>query len=139
MGDYLKYQRLWRHTSGASTRLAGASPPTQANMDAQAAWDEADEQALGILGLCLSPNLHTHLGATATISWDNLDTAFGQPGISSIYTDLQAALHVKILGSQNLQVEMQWMLTLFERLCANSLTITDPIQGMMLLNALPQK
>jgi gag-polypeptide of LTR copia-type len=130
---------LYRHVSGAAFRLAPVVLLTQANLDAMAAWDEADEQAQSILGLRLLTNLCTHLGATAHTLWQALDNAFGQPGISSIYADLQAALHMKILGGQNLQIEMQWLLTLFERLCANGMAISDPIQGMMLLNALPPK
>jgi hypothetical protein len=139
MGDYLRSMRLFRHVSGATVRPAPVVPPTQANLDAIAAWDEADEQAQGILGLRLLTNLRTHLGATAHASWQALDNAFRQPGISSIYADLQAALHVKISGSQNPQVEMQRLLTLFERLRANGMRIDNPIQGMMLLNALPTK
>jgi gag-polypeptide of LTR copia-type len=139
MGDYLRSMRLFRHVSGATVKPTPVVPPTQANLDAIAAWDEADEQAQGILGLRLSTNLRTHLGATAHASWQALDNAFGQPGISSIYADLQATLHVKISGGQNLQVEMQRLLTLFERLHANGMAISDPIQGMMLLNALPPK
>jgi hypothetical protein len=139
MGDFLKFQELWRIVSGAWTRPAVAVPPNQANLDALAEWDTKDEKAQDILGLRLSPNLRTHLGATSALSWAALDLAFRQPGISSIYADLQATLHVKILGSQNPQVEMQRMLTLFERLNANGLAITPPIQGMMLLNALPSK
>ena len=34
---------------------------------------------------------------------------------------------------------MQRLLTLFERLCANGMAISDPIQGMMMLCALPAK
>jgi gag-polypeptide of LTR copia-type len=133
MGDFLSFQRLWRITSGITTRPIENAP---ADLLAQDAWDEADEQAKGILGLRLSPNLHMHLAATAALSWTALDNAFGQPGIGSVSADLQAALHVKISGGQNLQVEM---LTLFERLHANGMTISDPIQGIMLLNALPAK
>jgi hypothetical protein len=106
MGDFLCFQKLWRITSGITIRPIGA---TAADLLAQDAWDEADEQAKGIVGLQLSSNLHTHLGATAALSWATLDNAFRQPGIGSIYADLQAALHMKILGGQNLQVEMQWM------------------------------
>jgi gag-polypeptide of LTR copia-type len=131
--------RLYRHVSGAAFRLAPVVPPTRANLDAMVAWDEANEQAQGILGLRLSTNLCTHLGATAHTLWQALDNAIGQPGISSIYADLQAVLHVKISGGQNPQVEMQQPLTLFERLHANGMAISDPIQGMMLLNALPPK
>jgi hypothetical protein len=125
MGDYLRSMRLFRHVSGATVRPTLVVPPTQANLDAIAAWNEADEQAQGILGLRLSTNLRTHLGVTAHASWQALDNAFGQPGISSIYADLQAVLHVKILGGQNLQVEMQWLLTVFERLRANGMVISD--------------
>jgi gag-polypeptide of LTR copia-type len=139
MGDYLRSMRLFRHVSGATVRPTPVVLPTQANLDAIVAWDEADEQAQDILGLRLSTNLCTHLGATAHALWQAMDNAFGQPGISSEYADLQAALHVKISGSQNLQVEMQQLLTLFERLRANGMQINDPIQGMMLLNALPSK
>ena len=46
---------------------------------------------------------------------------------------------MRISGGQNPQVEMQWLLTLFERLCANGMAISDPIQGMMTLCALPAK
>ena len=95
MGDFLCFQRLWRITSGTVTRPVGNTP---ADLAAQNAWDEGDEQAQGILGLRLSPNLCTHLGATSALSWTALDNAFGQPGIATIYADLQAALHMKISG-----------------------------------------
>jgi hypothetical protein len=98
MGNFLRSMRLYRHVSGATVRPTPVVPLTQANLDAIAAWDEADEQAQGILGLRLSTNLRTHLGVTAHTSWQALDNAFRQPGISSIYADLQATLHVKISG-----------------------------------------
>ena len=136
MGDFLKYQKLWRVVSGQVTRPVGNTP---ADLVAQNTWDEMDEQAQGILGLRLSMNLRTHLGATSALSWTALENAFGQPGIATIYADLQAALHMKISGGQNPQVEMQRLLTLFERLRANGMQISDPIQGMMTLCALLAK
>jgi gag-polypeptide of LTR copia-type len=139
MGDYLRSMRLFRHVSGTTIRPTPVVPLIQANLDTIAAWDEANEQAQGILGLRLSTNLCTHLGATAHASWQALNNTFRQPGISSIYADLQAALHIKIFGGQNLQVEMQRLLTLFERLHAKGMAISDPIQELMLLNDLPLK
>ena len=65
MGDFLKYQKLWRVVSGTVTRPVGNTP---ADLAAQDAWDEADEQAQGILGLRIAPNLCTHLGATSALS-----------------------------------------------------------------------
>ena len=45
MGDFLRFQRLWRITSGAATRPVRNTP---ADLAAQNAWDEGDEQAQGI-------------------------------------------------------------------------------------------
>ena len=95
MGDFLHYQKLWRIVSGQVTRPVGNTP---ADLEAQNAWDEGDEQAQGIIGLRLSMNLCTHLGATSALSWTALNNAFGQPGVATIYADLQAALHVRISG-----------------------------------------
>ena len=80
MGDYRKSQRLWFHVATLMDGGRGrpvevtARAPTQAEADAQVAWDANDIQCLGILGLCLSPNLRTHLGNTARLMWDSLNT-----------------------------------------------------------------
>ena len=96
MGDYLKSQQLWFHVAalmdGGRGRPVEATTgaPTQAEADAQVAWDADDIQCLGILGLRLSPNLRTHLGNTACLMWDGLNTTFGQLGMSAIFADYQA-------------------------------------------------
>ena len=64
---------------------------------------------------------------------------FGQPGISGIFADYHVLHAVKISGQQNLQVEIQWMNMIIERLTANGITFSDPVQGMQLLDMLPQK
>jgi hypothetical protein len=70
MGDLPKYQKLWRHATGAAVRPAGNAP---VNLLAQDAWNKVNEQAQGMLGLWLSLNLRIHLGATAALSWAALD------------------------------------------------------------------
>ena len=86
MGDYLKSQWLCFHVAtlmdgGRGHPVeANARAPTQAEVDAQVAWDADDIQCLGILGLRLSPNLRTHLGNIAYLMVDGLNTMFGQPG-----------------------------------------------------------
>ena len=121
MGDYLKSQQLWFHVTALMDSGKGcpveatAGAPTQAEADAQVAWDADDIQCLGILGLCLSPNLRTHLGNTAHLTWESLNTTFGQPGVSAIFADYQAAISLKVTGGQNPQVEMQRLNTLFEQ------------------------
>ena len=146
MGDYLKSQKLWHHATGVVTHPVAAVPasPTDAELQLQGLWDETDDQIKGILGLRLSPNLCTHLGTTATPAmaaqaWQSLEMTFGQPGISAIFADYHALHAVKISGQQNPQVEIQRMNTILERLTANGVTFSDPVRGMQLLSALPQK
>ena len=146
MGDYLKSQKLWHHATGVVTCPVEAVPaaPTAAELQLQGLWDETDDQIKGILGLRLSPNLRTHLGTTATPAmaaqaWQSLEMTFGQPGISAIFADYHMLHAVKILGQQNLQVEIQWMNTILERLTANGVMFSDPVRGMQLLAVLPQK
>ena len=146
MGDYLKSQKLWHHATGIVTHPVAATPaaPMPAELQLQGTWDETDDQIKGILGVRLSPNLRTHLGTTAapamaSQAWISLETTFGQPGISAIFADYHVLHVVKISGQQNLQVEIQWMNTILERLTANGVTFSDPIRGMQLLAVLPQK
>ena len=112
MGDYLKSQWLWFHVTALTDGGRGcpveatARAPTQVEADAQVAWDANDIQCLGILSLCLSPNLRTHLGNTAHLTWESLNNTFGQPGVSAIFADYQAAISLKVTGGQNLQVEI---------------------------------
>ena len=64
---------------------------------------------------------------------------FEQPGISAIFADYHALHAVKISGQQNLQVEIQRMNMIMERLTANGVMFSDPVWGMQLLDVLPQK
>ena len=59
--------------------------------------------------------------------------------ILAIFADYHVLHGVKISGQQNLQVEIQQMNMIIERLTANGVTFSDPVQGMQLLDVLPQK
>ena len=59
--------------------------------------------------------------------------------MSAIFADYQATISLKVTRGQNLQVEIQQLNTLFECLAVNGMSISDPMQGMILLNALPVK
>ena len=92
----------------------------------------------------LSSNLRTHLGSaqsprTAKQAWDSLVASFGQMGISGLIADFHQAAFSKVSGTQNPQVEIQAIHTLWERLWANQIVIPDYIQGMLLLGAIPNK
>ena len=61
------------------------------------------------------------------------------PGWSVVFADYSAVSSIWISGSQDPSVEMDRMHTLFACLTANGLVISDQLQGMILLRALPMK
>ena len=65
-----------------------------------------------------------------------MQTASG--GISSIYQDFKAAMAMKI-GTSNPAKDMKTLFTYLEHHQANQVVIPEYIQGMMLLNMIPNK
>ena len=69
VGDFLKSQKLWHHATGVTHPVeAVPGAPMAAELQLQGTWDETDDQIKGILGLRLSPNLHTHLGTNSALA-----------------------------------------------------------------------
>ena len=128
MGDYLKSQRLWHITTGATGSMrpveAIAGAPTPAEVQLQAAWDENSKQVQGII-CCISQMLHPHIGTTCANTWTNLRTRFGTPGVSKITADIYMAYSMKLLLTHNPHPDMERMNMLFERLNANSMSFSD--------------
>ena len=78
------------------------------------------------------------VGVTAAATWTNLQMQFASEGISSIYQDFKAAMAVKI-GMSNPAKDMTNIYTYLKHLQANQVVIPEYIQGMMLLNVIPNK
>ena len=72
------------------------------------------------------------------LTWTNLQMQFVSGGISSIYQDFKATMAMKI-GTSNPAKDMMNLYTYLEYLQANQVVIPEYIQGMMLLNVIPNK
>ena len=78
--DYLKSQKLWGYVKlGGTSRPSPtiANVPTADEQKAVDDWDEVDDQAKGIIALCLAHSLRTHLKPTARVTWNALETTYG--------------------------------------------------------------
>jgi hypothetical protein len=137
MTAYLQTKGWWHIVNGTITLpVAGVNNATQAQVDA---WETANEMALGALTLRLAHTLRTGMvGATAALTWTNLNTQFARTGVSAVYQDFKAAMRVKI-GTGNPAKDITQLTTHLERLRANGVAIPDYVQGMMLLNAIPDE
>ena len=161
MTAFLRSRRLWGIASGRedkplnlpSGRAAVAAtsttpaqltipPPSQEDVierqRIQREWVEKDEQALGMIQLQLSHNLHSSIGISAYRTWRNLEDQFGTPGAAMIFADFKALTAFRLTGG-NPAPEISKMITLIERLHAHHCKFNISIQAMILLNVLPQK
>jgi hypothetical protein len=81
MRDYLGAQRLLGYALGQRLRLVAANvaQPTQAELTAQADWDEINLQVKSMISMRLSSNLRTLIGTTSAATWINLEQHFSVP------------------------------------------------------------
>jgi hypothetical protein len=81
MTDYLGSQRLLGYALGQCQRpvAANVAQPTQAELMAQADWDEIDLQVKSMISMWLSSNLRTLIGTTSAATWTNLEQRYGIP------------------------------------------------------------
>jgi hypothetical protein len=102
-------------------------------------WDNKDKIAHGSLILRLAHNLRTGVvGATAATTWTNVNTTWACTGVSAVYQDFKAAMRVRV-SRGNPAKDITKLFTHLERLRANQVIIPDYLQGMMLLNVIPDE
>ena len=141
MLDYLGSQRLLGYPSGQHQRpvAANVAQPTQLELTAQADWDETDLQVKSLIALRLSSNLRTHIGMTSEETWTSLDTMFGTPHFTGIFKDYELAHSIRLTMGENPEIQIQRLWTILECLQMNGCVISNYLQGMLLLKAIPRE
>ena len=66
----------------------------------------------------------------------HLNNTFAQTGVAAVYQDFKAAMRIKI-GTSNPAKDITKLYTHLERLRANQVALPNYVQGMILLNAIP--
>ena len=141
MGDSLGSQRMLGFVNGNRVAPVAADPanPTTAERQALAQWDEDDMVIRSYIALRLSPNLCTHLGATAQETWESLENTFGVSHFTMDFRLLQEVMKARLNVDQNPQVEIQRIWTLLERICTAGMNLDNYLQVMLLLSAIPKE
>ena len=134
-------QRLLGYITGAPPRSVEAAPgqPMVAEQAAQAKWDGYDLQVKSLIGLRLSPNLHTHMGTTSQATWDSLENTFRVSHFTMDFRLLQEVMRAKLRVDQNPQVEIQCIWTLLERIHTAGMNLDNYLQAMLLLSTIPKE
>lgn len=151
MKAYLQIQRCWGIVSGTKPRpavlnpspAAGTTAPTAAQLEANTTaienWDENDDAATGAIALRLSPQIRQiSLLATAKLTWDHLLDQYGTPGAAGTFGIFKEAINFEMRENDNPTSSITTLTSLFERLFAAGLNLSEPIRCMILLAALPR-
>jgi hypothetical protein len=141
MMDYLGAQRLLGYALGQRQRpvAANVAQPTQAKLTAQADWDEIDLQVKSMISMWLSSNLRTHIGMTSAATWTSLEQCYGVPHFTGIYKDYELAHSIRLTTGENPEIQIQKIWTILECLQANGCVLSNYLQGMLLLKAIPKE
>jgi gag-polypeptide of LTR copia-type len=141
MSDYLGAQRLLGYALGQRQRpvTANVVQPTQAKLMAQADWDEIDLQVKSMISMRLSSNLRTLIGTASAAMWTNLEQRYGVPHFTEIYKDYELAHSIRLTTGENPEIRIQKIWTILERLQVNGCVLSNYLQGMLLLKAIPKE
>jgi hypothetical protein len=136
MTDYLGAQRLLGYALGQRQRPVAATvaQPTQAELTAQANWNEIDLQVKSMISMRLSSNLRTHIGTMSVATWTSLEQCYGIPHFTGIYKDYELAYSTRLTTGENPEI---W--TILEHLRANGCVLSNYLQGMLVLKAIPKE
>jgi len=144
MTAYLQMQELWEVVS-SNTKPIEPEQEEDADASVLAAhdaamtiWKKENSKALGVLTLRVAAHLRHHLSGTAHATWTALKNAFGARTISALYADFKQVLATKLSGGNPIP-EIERLATLLGRLNETPLQLTETLQAMILLAALPPK
>jgi hypothetical protein len=127
MTDYLGAQRLLGYALGQRQRpvAANVAQPTQAELTAQADWDEVDLQVKSMIFMRLLTNLRTLIGTTSAATWTNLEQHYGVPHFTGIYKDYELVHSIRLTTGENPEIRIQKIWTILEHLWANRCVLSN--------------
>jgi hypothetical protein len=92
-----------------------------------------------MISMRLSSNLRTHIRTTSVATWTSLEQHYGVPHFTGIYKDYELAHSIRLTTGENPEIQIQKIWTILECLQANGCVLSDYLQGMLLLKAIPKE
>jgi hypothetical protein len=92
-----------------------------------------------MISMRLSTNLRTLIGTTSAATWTNLEQRYGVPHFTRIYKDYELTHSIRLTTGENPEIRIQKIWTIFECLWVNGCVLSNYLQGMLLLKAIPKE
>ena len=152
MTAFLQMQELWEVVSENTKPIEPEEPEGETNAAdlaaynaalaaynaALAIWKKENSKAQGIITLRVAAHLRHHILESAHQTWTTLRRTFGAPPVSALYADFKHILAAKLSGGNPIP-EIERLATLLGRLNNTPLQLSETLQAMILLAALPPK
>jgi hypothetical protein len=148
MTAYLQMQELWEVVSENTKPIEPEQPEDEESTEhamalavynaAYTIWKKENSKASGIITLHMAAHLRHNISDSAHATWTMLKATFSAPTVSALYADFKQILATKLSGNRIIP-KIEHLATLFERLNATSLRLSENLQAMILLAALPPK
>jgi hypothetical protein len=92
-----------------------------------------------MISMRLSSSLRTLIGTMSAATWTNLEQCYGVPHFTGIYKDYELAHSIRLSTGENPEIQIQKIWTILEHLRANGCDLSNYLQGMLLLKAIPKE
>jgi hypothetical protein len=148
MTAYLQTQELWEVVSENTKPIEPEQPEDEESTEyatakaaykaAYAIWKKENSKASGIITLHVAAHLRHNISDSAYATWTMLKRVFSAPTVSALYADFKQVLATKLSGGNPIP-EIERLATLFGRLSGTPLQLSETLQAMILLTALPSK
>jgi L-rhamnose mutarotase len=135
MMNYLQAQGAWQFVMTQDTI------PTDKALKLE--WQDRLDILIGSIKFRSSMNVAAFIDRipdkTPKKVWDDIKAEFKKTNISSIYSDFAKALDFKMTGNRDPNVDINELLTFFDRMKVNGCDISETLRAMITLSKIPQK
>src|SRR4051794_9996338 len=142
----LRAKGVWQVARGSEVHpsdlpSSASAAEIAARVKEQSEWDNRDDQALGLMQLKMAKSLHYHITDTMISFdlWENLKSSYGVSGPARLFADFKRAITFRISGNGHPAPEIIKLQNLIDQLRLEKVELSDFLQAMILLSAIPAK
>ncbi len=102
-------------------------------------WENSNDAANGAIALRLPEQIRSNImRPTAKETWEAIEAQYGTSGAAGLYGIFRDAITFEISGESDTAMPIASLASLFNRLAASGLVISESVKAMILLAALPR-
>ena len=121
-------------------RSGTSTTPTPAELQAQAAWDEKNNKALGAIELYIAQDLRHLIDGEflAAITWKKIMDEYVKPGVMGVYVAFQQFINTQISDVSGLSPQIDSIIEKAVQVNKAGIVISEQLVALIVVNSLPK-